>query len=213
MARIVVFGAGGKIGGCIAEEAARRGHEVTAVARAAADQKKLPKKCSTAAGDVTSREEVHGLCGGADAVVVAVGGNDKKVWANAARTLADVVAKLGDSAPRIVHVGHGGTLVDPRGARCLDDPDFPNGLRKDALGQAEALDVYRGSKGARWTVICPPPVHVNTGQRRETYRIGTDNPVVDSRGNTAISGEDLAIAVCDEIEKGQHVNARFTVGY
>ena len=213
MARVVVFGASGKIGQSVVNEAARRGHQVTAVARDEAKLAKLPRKAQSAAGDATSRDSVYGLADGADAVVVAIGGNDKKVWANAARTMIDALSKLGDSAPRLIHVGHGGTLEDGQGARVLDDPEFPNGLRKDAQGQAEALDALRAAKGVRWTVICPPPVNLAQGKRRDTYRTGTDQPVRDGRGNMALSADDLAVAICDEIEKAKHINQRYTVGY
>jgi len=213
MARVVVFGASGKIGQSVVNEAIRRGHKVTAVARDEAKLAKLPRKANAAAGDATSRDSVHSLADGADAVVVAIGGNDKKVWANASRAMIDALAKLGDNAPRLIHVGHGGTLEDGQGARVLDDPEFPNGMRKDALGQAEALDMLRAAKGVRWTVICPPPVQLAQGKRRDTYRTGTDQPVQDGRGNMALSTDDLAVAIVDEIDKAKHVNQRFTIGY
>jgi putative NADH-flavin reductase len=213
MARVVVFGASGKIGQSVVSEAVRRGHQVTAVARDEAKLAKLPRKAQSAAGDATSRDSVHSLADGADAVVVAIGGNDKKVWANAARAMIDAMSKMGDSAPRIIHVGHGGTLEDGQGARILDDPEFPNGLRKDAQGQAEALEALRAARGVRWTVICPPPVNLAQGKRRDTYRTGTDQPVRDGRGNMALSADDLAVAICDEIEKAKHINQRYTVGY
>lgn len=213
MARVVVFGACGKVGQSVVNEAIRRGHKVTAVARDEAKLGKLSKKANAAAGDATSRDSVHSLADGADAVVVAVAGNDKKIWANAARTMVDALSKQGDNAPRLIHVGHGGTLEDGQGARILDDPEFPNGMRKDALGQAEALDVLRAAKGVRWTVICPPPVAMVQGKRRDTYRTGTDQPVQDGRGNMAMSTDDLAVAIIDEIDKAKHVNQRFTIGY
>ncbi|WP_045877106.1 NAD(P)H-binding protein [Pseudofrankia sp. DC12] len=214
MATVVVFGASGKVGQSVVNEAIRRGHKVTAVARDEAKLSKLSRKANAAAGDATSRDSVHSLADGADAVVVAVGGNDKKIWANSARTMIDALTKLGGSAPRLIHVGHGGTLEDGQGARVLDDPEFPNNMRKDALGQAEALDVLRAAKGnVRWTVICPPPVQLVQGKRRDTYRTGTDQPVQDGRGNMAMSTDDLAVAIIDEIDKAKHVNQRFTIGY
>ncbi|MDT3439703.1 MULTISPECIES: NAD(P)-dependent oxidoreductase [unclassified Pseudofrankia] len=213
MARVVVFGASGKIGQSVVSEAIRRGHQVTAVARDEAKLAKLPRKAQSAAGDATSRDSVYSLADGADAVVVAIGGNDKKVWVNAARTMIDAMSKLGDNAPRLIHVGHGGTLEDGQGARILDDPEFPNGMRKDAQGQAEALDALRAAKSVRWTVVCPPPVNLAQGKRRDTYRTGTDQPVRDGRGNMALSADDLAVAICDEIEKAKHINQRYTVGY
>jgi putative NADH-flavin reductase len=213
MARVVVFGASGRVGQAVVNEAIRRGHKVTAVARDEARLAKLPRKANAAVGDATSRDSVHSLADGADAVVVAVGGNDKKIWANSARAVIDALGKLGDNAPRLIHVGHGGTLEDGQGARVLDDPEFPNGMRKDALGQAEALDMLRAARGVRWTVICPPPVQLAQGKRRDTYRTGTDQPIADGRGNMAMSADDLAVAIVDEIDKAKHVNQRFTVGY
>jgi putative NADH-flavin reductase len=213
MARVVVFGASGKIGQSVVNEAIRRGHKVTAVARDEAQLAKLPRKANSAVGDATSCDSVYSLADGADAVVMAIGGNDKKMWANAARATCDALSKLGDGGPRLIHVGHGGTLEDGQGARLLDDPEFPNGMRKDAVGQAEALDVLRAAKGVRWTVICPPPVQLAQGKRRDTYRTGTDQPVQDARGNAAMSVDDLAVAIVDEIDKAKHVNQRYTVGY
>ncbi|MBL7499643.1 NAD(P)H-binding protein [Frankia sp. CNm7] len=213
MARVVVFGASGKIGQAVVNEAIRRGHKVTAVARDEAKLAKLSRKANAAAGDATSRDSVYSLADGADAVVLAVGGNDKKVWANAARATVDALTKLGDGGPRLIQVGHGGTLEDGQGARILDDPEFPNGMRKDALGHADALDVLRASKGVRWTVICPPPVQLAQGKRRDTYRTGTDQPVRDGRGNMAMSTDDLAVAIVDEIDKAKHINKRYTIGY
>lgn len=49
--------------------------------------------------------------------------------------------------------------------------------------------------------------------RTGTYRLGRDELVVDAQGRSAISMEDLAVALLDEAEHPRHHRTRFTVGY
>ncbi len=118
------------------------------------------------------------------------------------------------AAPRIIHVGGGATLLTPAGTRLLDEPDFPEEYRDAAVGQAEALDLYRSSAdGVSWTYVSPPPLEFHPGERTGRYRTGTDHPVTDAQGRSALSYEDLAVAVVDEIERPRHRNMRFTAAY
>lgn len=213
MAKIVVFGAAGQVGRNIVEEAVRRGHQVTAVDRDVKKLNKLPKQVQTTAGDATSRDSVHKIVQGADTVVVAVGDSERPIHANAARTMVDVMGKLGNNAPSILHISSGGCLENANGERICDTQDYPAQDRKDALDQADALDVYRAAKNVRWTCIAPPPKNFGPGRRRDAYRTASDRPVVDAQGTMGISYEDFAVACCDEIEKPRFRNKRYTVGY
>jgi putative NADH-flavin reductase len=49
--------------------------------------------------------------------------------------------------------------------------------------------------------------------RTGNYRFGTDRIIVDANGRSAISYEDYAAAMIDEIEKPQFINKHFTAGY
>jgi len=51
------------------------------------------------------------------------------------------------------------------------------------------------------------------GERRGRYRVGGDILLADADGESAIGGEDYAIAFVDEIEKPAHRRRRFTVAY
>jgi len=51
------------------------------------------------------------------------------------------------------------------------------------------------------------------GQRTGRFRIGKDQLLTDATGKSSISFEDFAVAIVDELEKPQHIRARFTVGY
>jgi putative NADH-flavin reductase len=55
--------------------------------------------------------------------------------------------------------------------------------------------------------------YVFVGQRTERFRLGGDQPVVDSNGQSRISYEDLAVVIVDEVGLPRHVQRRFTLGY
>ncbi|MEG3635910.1 NAD(P)-dependent oxidoreductase [Micromonospora palythoicola] len=214
MVNIVVFGAGGTAGSRIVREAFDRGHRVVAaVRRPEADAPYLPAGVRVVTGDATSVRSVRELAPEADALVVAIGGGDRTLWPDAARTVLDALRGM-PAAPRVIHVGGGATLLDPAGTPLLEDPDFPAEYRDAALGQAEALDVYRSSAdGVTWTYVCPPPLEFHPGERTGRYRTGTDQPVTDAAGRSVLSYEDLAVAVVDEIENSRFRNMRFTAAY
>jgi putative NADH-flavin reductase len=100
--------------------------------------------------------------------------------------------------------GAGSLVVD--GARLVDQPGFPEAYRPEALVMGEALDYLRGlGNGVSWTYLSPAPL-IQPGERTGTYRTGDDSPVGD-----AISAEDYAVALLDEIEEPAHPDRRFTV--
>jgi uncharacterized protein len=71
--KIIVFGATGRVGSCVVEQAAAAGYEVTAFVR---DSKRAPQLdgVSIATGDALSAEDVHAaLSNGFDAVVSGIG--------------------------------------------------------------------------------------------------------------------------------------------
>ncbi|SCL34804.1 hypothetical protein GA0074692_3929 [Micromonospora pallida] len=213
MSNIVVFGAGGTAGSRVTAEAFNRGHRVTAAVRRPEATSYLPAGVRVVTGDVTSARSVRELAPEADVLVVAVGGGERTLWADAARTLMTTLRGLPDP-PRVIHLGGGATLLAPNGTRFLDAPDFPEQYRDPALGQADALDCYRASTdGVPWTYVSPPPLEFHPGERTGHYRTGGDHPVTDPQGRSVLSYEDLAVAVVDEIENPRHLNTRFTVAY
>ncbi|MEU8260503.1 NAD(P)H-binding protein [Micromonospora sp. NPDC048999] len=213
MSSIVVFGAGGTAGSRIAAEAVERGHRVTAAVRRPEATSYLPAGVRTVTGDATSARSVRELAEDADVFVVAIGGGERELWRDAARTLVDTLRELPDP-PRVIHIGGGATLLTSKGTPYLDEPDFPEEYRDAALGQADALAVYRSSAdGVTWTYVSPPPLEFHPGERTGHYRTGTDHPVTDAQGRSVLTYEDLAVAIVDEIENPRFDNARFTAAY
>ncbi len=86
MAFVVVFGAGGRLGRRVSSEAADRGHHVVGVVHREAIPL-LSQGVETVEGDVTDLATVRRVAQSADVLVVTVGGLDKSVYLDAARTL------------------------------------------------------------------------------------------------------------------------------
>jgi putative NADH-flavin reductase len=85
--------------------------------------------------------------------------------------------------------------------------------RTRAQAQKRQLDVFRAYGGSvTWTFVSPPMM-IAPGERTGTYRNGGDQLLTDASGTSAISAEDFAIAILDEVEQPAHPNARFTVAH
>ncbi len=76
----------------------------------------------------------------------------------------------------------------------------------------DALDYLRTVNDVPWTYFSPAG-NIRPGTRTGKFRLGTEQIVVDDKGQSAISMEDYAVAALDELEQPQFLNKRFTVGY
>lgn len=200
--KIAIYGATGMIGSRVATEAMARGHEVTGITRSGGD---LPAGARAVQGNAGDADLAKSIAGETDVVVSAIGpsrtGGDRREYLASLRTLAET---LGDA--RLIVVGGAGSLL-VNGKRLVDDPDFPEIYRAEALIAAEALEYVRGlGDTADWTFFCPAPVIQPDGERTGTYKVAIDSPAGES-----VSAEDYAIALLDEIETPAHRRRRFTV--
>jgi len=93
----------------------------------------------------------------------------------------------------------------------IDQPDFPEAYKKEALGGAKFLQLLRGINDLEWTFLSPSAMFVH-GERTGVFRLGEDQLLTNANGSS-ITFEDYAIAFVDELEHPRHVRRRFTVGY
>ncbi|HEX7740439.1 MAG TPA: NAD(P)H-binding protein [Marmoricola sp.] len=194
--RIAVYGATGMVGSRITAEARSRGHEVTEISRTAGDGR--------VAGDASDKAFTAKVAAGHDVVVSAIGparGHDDGTAFQDA--IANLVATLGDA--RLVVVGGAGSLqVD--GVALFDSPGFPAEYQTEARKSAAVLAALRELPASvAWTYLSPAPV-IAPGVRTGEYQVAGETPAGD-----AISAEDYAVALVDEIEQPRHRGARFTV--
>jgi len=82
------------------------------------------------------------------------------------------------------------------GVRLLDTPLFPAEWKEAAQAVAQSLQVYEMAP-LDWTFISPP-LHIEPGVRTGHFRMGENQLLKDSRGESHISMEDFAVAMLNE---------------
>lgn len=204
MSNIAIIGATGRAGSQLLEEALRRGHSVTAIARNTA-------KIGQRAGVVTREVDVADSA----ALQAAVAGHDVVLSAAhfstiPASAIIDPVKKAG--VKRLLVVGGAGSLLLPGGSKVIDSPGFPEEYEAEASAGGVYLDTLRKEQELDWTFLSPSAEFVE-GERTGHFRLGQDDLLVSAEGRSWISFADYAIAMLDEVEKPAHRRQRFTVGY
>ncbi|MEF9901548.1 MAG: NAD(P)-dependent oxidoreductase [Pseudomonas sp.] len=204
MSKIALIGATGRAGSQLLEEALRRGHSVTAIARNPA-RLQGREGVTTLALDVTDTAAMERALVGQDVVLSAVHFSAIKPQA-----IIEPVKKAG--VKRLLVVGGAGSLLLPSGHKVIDSPDFPEAYKAEATAGGHYLDTLRQEKELDWTFLSPSAEFVEAA-RTGHYRIGKDHLLIAADGKSWISFADYAIAMLDEVEKPAHSRQRFTVGY
>jgi putative NADH-flavin reductase len=202
--KIAVIGASGNAGSRITAELARRGHQVTAIARhperIAAHANVTPTE-----GDVMDQAGLARLVTGHDAAI-------SSVHFLASDPVKLIAAAKESKVGRYLVVGGAGSLEVAPGVRLVTTPTFPVAYKAEAEAGAAFLDLLRAEQELNWTFLSPSALFV-AGQRTGRFRLGTDRLLTDADGKSCISFEDFAVALADEIERPAHIRRRFTVGY
>ncbi len=201
--KVAVLGASGRAGSEITAELARRGHEVTAIARKPEAIAAAPG-VTAVAGDATNPDALAGLITGADAVISALH------FDVTAQTLLSAVKVAGVS--RLLITGGAASLEVAPGMILFEAMDLPEEWKPAILGGITFLNEIRKETEVDWTFFSPA-AFIEEGPRTGTFRLGTDQLVVDDKGESRISFADYAIAMVDELEQHRHPRARFTAAY
>ena len=220
--RILVYGATGKVGTHVVDEALERGHVVTAVSRDPSRIQQQHDNLSAVVGDLLDSISIENLIIDQDVIVVSVRGivGKPKVPENAIQRIGvekvvNVLRDFGDDAPRLIHVGGSGTLEVEPGVLYADKIPklfLPKSLEVEIQGQVLALEYLRTVNDVSWSYATPAKNFTN-GKRTGTFRIGGDTVLEDSRGRSRISRRDFAVALIDEAENADYVRQRFSVAY
>lgn len=207
--KILLLGASGMIGSRILAEASARGHTVTAAAR-------TPERIVAARGvtaikaDLSNAKSLSAVADEVDVIVSAISPRSGVNPVDEALSTARSVMSLAEaSGKRIVYVGGAGSLNLPDGSPVL--PHVPEPYHAEAKGMKAVYDTLKTS-ALDWTFFAPASL-VTPGIRTGAFRLGRDVLVVDAQGKSAISAEDYALALVDEIEKPSYRRSIMTVGY
>jgi putative NADH-flavin reductase len=201
--QIVVFGATGRIGANVVDEALSRGWNVRAAVRGNA-RPMMRTRMTTVGVDLDDPERLGAAVGDADAVIAVLGprrnsSDQVAVFAAAARRIVSAMER--QRVFRLVMVsGAGVRLPNERPSR-VDGLLAPIEGRPDrwvvAAKQAE-FDVISGSL-LEWTALRPR--RVGDGPRTGRYRISDASP---SR-LAFITPADVAVAVADQVAETRQI--------
>lgn len=210
--RIVVYGGSGAIGSRIVSEAVVRGHQVTVVDRRP-NPGLAPAGVKAIQGDALDADDITRNIDGQDVVVSSVivrPAPSADFSLRVAQAMVEAQRRQQPRKTRLLVVGGASSLYNAQGKRIIDT--FPGSVPYEVSSAVAALDWLRTVKDVSWTFFSPA-MNIQPGKRTGKFRIGTEQVVVDAQGRSAISMEDFAVAMLDEIERPRYVNGRFTAGY
>jgi putative NADH-flavin reductase len=202
--KVALVGASGNIGRKVLGELISRGHSVTAIAR---NSEKLSASdmLQVRTGDASDPAALAALLKGHDAVISSL------PFAPGLST-AIIAAVKQSGVKRYIMVGGAGSLEVAPGKMLKDTLTLPDAVRAIIEEGTVSLNRLRAENGLDWTFFSPA-AEIGPGERTGKFRLGGDQLVVDANGKSRISYDDYAIALVDELERGQHIKKRFTVAY
>lgn len=196
--RIIVLGATGMAGSRIVQEAKLRGHFVTGVSRSSELQV-----------DANSAETVQAAIEKVDpqVLIVAMGPSRNNPDAPPLKNSYEaILSACRATNTRVFFVGGAGCLrTEEGGPMLMETPGFPDFVKPEAQGHADALDYLRTVDDVTWTYCSPAPM-LSPGEKTGKYKTGGDFVL-----GRSISAEDYACAVLDEIADPKHDKQRFHV--
>lgn len=212
--KVALIGATGFVGSHLLEELLRRDYDVTAVARNISKIPVKDGKPKAVAVDVADAEALSEVLKGNDVVISAFNAG----WSNpnlyddfmkGSKAIEQAVRLAG--VKRFIVVGGGGSLyID--GKQIVDGPHFPEEFKAGATAARDYLNILKENTDLDWTFFSPA-LDMFPGERTGKYRVGTESPVFNEKGNAEISVQDAAMAIVDEVTNNKFVRQRFTVGY
>ena len=205
--KIAVVAANGRVAGKVITEAVNRGFDVTAYGRQ--DNNTVTKTyVKKDLFDLTA-DDLKGF----DAVVDAFGAWTEDTLGQHSTSLKHLCDILSGTDTRLLVVGGAGSLYvnQEHTAQVSDGPDFPDVFKPLAAAMAKALTELRERKDVKWTYISPAGDFQADGERSGRYILGGEELTLNSRNESIISYADYAIAMVDEIEKGNHIQQRISI--
>ena len=204
---IALIGASGNIGTKITQELLDRGFTVTAIAR---NPEKIEARegVTPVAGDLLDPDSLAKILKGHDAVISAA-----PFITDASEKLFEAVRKSG--VKRYLMVGGAASLINDEGVKVwetLQGVGIPEPVLANIAEGMRAFELLKKDDGLDWTFFSPA-VMIGPGERTGKFRLGKDSVVANANGESKISYDDYAIALVDELEQGNNIRSRFTVGY
>jgi putative NADH-flavin reductase len=210
--RLAIFGATGRTGRHLVEQALDQGHEVTAVVR---DPSRLAvpahERLRVITADVTDPADIAPAVEGADAVVTTIGKRDPgptTICADSGRSIIEVMRKAG--VRRLLVVGAAGMVTDAGDGPVTRHVVKPilGRLLRDAFADMRRCEEEVRAAELDWTIVRPP--RLLDKEPTGTYRTAYD---ISLRGGRTISRADLAACILGLIADRSSVRRHVSVAY
>lgn len=205
--KVAVICANGRVGKLIVKEAVERGLDITAFAKG--------ENKSAAANYVEkdlfdlTKEDLEDF----DVVVSAFGAWQEDVLPQHVTSLMHLCDVLSGTDIRLCVVGGAGSLYvnKEHTIQVMDGEDFPDVFKPLAKAQGQALNELRKRNDVKWTFLSPAGDFQADGERTGKYILAGEELTLNSKGESVISYADYAIAMVDEVTKGNHIQQRISV--
>lgn len=214
MTTLALFGATGRTGRPLLENALARGWNVNALVRDPARLPAVPAgspgRLTTVTGDLQNADAVASVIEGADAVISVIGhgkGSPATLQTDATRTMIEGMRAHG--VTRILSLTGGGVPFERDEPKVADRVitwllrRVSGDVLDDALAHAELLK----NSGLDWTIVRGP--RLTDAPRRGQYRLGW----VGVNASTSIGRADLADAIVDLVDNDTYRGAMPFVSY
>lgn len=205
--KIAVVSSNGKVGRLVVAEAVRRGFDVTDFARSE-NKSEAQNFVQKDIFDIT-KEDLKGF----DAVVDAFGAFTPDTLPLHTKSLMHLSDAVANTDTRLLVVGGAGSLFmnKEHSLQLLYTPEFPKDYYPSAKAQTDELVELRKRNDVKWTFVSPAADFQADGARTGEYILAGEEFTVNNRGESVVSYADYALAMVDEIEKGNHIRQRISV--
>jgi putative NADH-flavin reductase len=211
--QLTIFGASGKTGRHLVEQALAAGHHLVAVVR---DPARLPvrhDRLAVVVADVLDPAAIEPAVAGAGAVVSALGPSSSRDSSSimSAGTASILQAMRAAGTSRLVAISAAPVAIDDHGTtlpyRLLVAPLLRALLRRGYADMASMEETIMRS-GVDWTILRPP--QLTDGPRTRTYRQASNTNL---RRGYRISRADLADAILASLDDPDTVKSTIAIGY
>ncbi len=208
--KLTVFGASGRTGRPLVEQALAAGHEVTAFVRDPAKLGMDHERLTVVEGDVKDREKVQEAVAGADAVLGALGHTKSSAKNVQAAGTENIVAAMEESGVRRLVSLTGAGVGDPKDEPKLFDKAITTLLKllqKDVLEDAENHARVIENSGLDWVIVRGPML--TEGEKKGEYRVG----YIGKNSGSKISRADVADFMLRQVEDDTYLGQKPMVSY
>lgn len=208
--KVIVFGASGRTGLQIVEQALAAGHQVTAFVRSPAKVAIQHKNLTLFQGDVTDPAAVEKAVAGQEAVVSALGPTRPPVPGMMETSAKNIVAAIRKAGVRRLVSTSGAGVHDPEDRPKLVDKlikGLLTLLSREVLEDSEANVRVIRETDLDWTIVRFPMMR--DGPQTGKYRVG----YIGRDSGSQISRADGADFVVRELSEGKYIHKAPVVSY